>query len=225
MSTNDIVKNSIYESLINGMGFSFWNACIVLAVSCLIAICIFMLYKNMSKSTFYSKDLNITLSGVVVVTAVIMIAMQSSLVVSLGMVGALSIVRFRTAIKNPLDLLYLFWAISSGIICGVRLYTLGVILCIIMTLLIFLLGKIPNSKASELVILRISLEKDLDSITAIVKKHCKYTKESSIIVKNGEQEIIYEVRSNKRAELVNALNGESGVISASWLEHHGEMRA
>lgn len=225
MSANDVIKNSIYESLTNGMGFSFWNACIVFAVSCLVAIYIFMLYRNMSKSAFYSKDLNIALAGVVVVTAAIMIAMQTNLVVSLGMVGALSIVRFRTAIKNPLDLLYLFWAISSGIICGVRLYTLGVLLCIIMTLLIFLLGKIPNSKASELVILRISVEKDLETVAAILKKHCKYTKESSIIVKNGEQEIVYEVRSNKRAELVNALNSESGVISVSWLEHHGEMRA
>lgn len=224
MSANDVIKNSVYESLKNGMGFSFWNACIILAIACLIGAYLFVLYKNMSKSAFYSKDLNITLAGIVVITAAIMIAMQSNLVVSLGMVGALSIVRFRTAIKNPLDLLYLFWAISAGIICGVELYTLSVILCIVMTFLIFLLDKITNSKTNELVIIRISIKKDLNDITAILKEHCKYLKETSISVKNGEQEIIYELRTSKRPVLISALSREAGVLAVNWLEHHGEMR-
>lgn len=224
MSFNDVIESNVFEGFMQGAGFSFWNTCIVLAVACLIGIYIFGLYKNMSKAAFYSKDLNITLAGIVVVTAAIMIAMQSSLVVSLGMVGALSIVRFRTAIKNPMDLLYLFWAITAGIICGVRLYTLSAILCIIMTFLIFLLGKIPNSKASELMIIRVSEGKDLDRISTVVKKHCRYAKESSIIIKNKEHEIIYEIRSDKRNDLINALNNEGGIISINWLEHQGEMR-
>lgn len=224
MSANDVIKNSVYESLKNGMGFSFWNACIILAVACLVGVYLFMIYRFMSKSAFYSKDLNITLAGIVVITAAIMIAMQSNLVVSLGMVGALSIVRFRTAIKNPLELLYLFWAISAGIICGVELFTLSVILCIVMTVVIFSLDKLSNSKANELVVIRVSTEKSIDEITAILKENCRYLKESSITVKNGEQEIIYELRTNKRATLIGALNSEKGVMAVSWLEHHGEMR-
>lgn len=224
MSANDVIKNSVYESLKSGMGFSFWNACIILAVACLIGIYLFMLYRYTAKSAFYSKDLNITLAGIVVVTAAIMIAMQSNLVVSLGMVGALSIVRFRTAIKNPLELLYLFWAISAGIICGVELYTLSVILCIVMTVAILLLDKVSNSKTNELVVIRVSMKKNLDEITAILKENCRYLKESSITIKNGEQELIYELRTNKRTHLLSALSKEKGVLAVNWLEHHGEMR-
>lgn len=81
------------------------------------------------------------------------------MIVSLGMVGALSIVRFRNAVKNPLDLLYLFWAISAGIIVGVGLYILAIVLCIIMTVLLLILDLIPNFKAPDLLVLHGAEEK------------------------------------------------------------------
>lgn len=160
MSVTDVIKDGVYEKLAGGTGLSYWDIVIILAVSCLVGIYIYLIYKNFSKSEFYSRDLNITMAGMAVVVAAIMIAMQSNLLVSLGMVGALSIVRFRTAIKSPIDLLYLFWSISAGIICGVGLYVLGAVLCIIMTLLIFILGKIPNNKAPQLLVIRMSGDAD-----------------------------------------------------------------
>lgn len=226
MQMIDIIKSSVYDSFMQSAGLSFWDICVVLVMACLMGIYISGLYKNTSKSSFYSKDLNITMAGVVVVTSGIMIAMQTNLIVSLGMVGALSIVRFRTAIKNPMDLLYLFWAICEGIICGVKLYVLGILLCIIMTILILLLGKIPNNKASELIIIRASSEKEPASIIEIVKNYCRYVKESSFIARNGEYEIIYEVRvqTHKRHELIGVLNNDEKITSVNWLEHKGEMR-
>lgn len=224
MSIKDIIKDSIYQRFAGGSGMSFWEIVTILAVSCIVGIYIYFIYKNFSKSEFYSRDLNITIAGLAVVVAAIMIAMQSNLLVSLGMVGALSIVRFRTAIKSPIDLLYLFWSISAGIICGVGLYVLGAALCIIMTLLIFILGKIPNSKAPQLLVVRLATDADSAKVSQAVSDHSKYSKVKSTIVKNGEREIIYEIRSTDQDALIIQLNGIAGMKSINLLEHHGEVR-
>ena len=141
MSVKDVIKNSVYESLGGGTTMSAKTVILILLIACLMGVYIFLVYKLSSKTAFYSKDLNLTIAGMPVIVAAIMIAMQSNLLVSLGMVGALSIVRFRNALKNPLDLLYLFWAISAGIITGVGLYVLALVLSFIMTLLLFLIDK------------------------------------------------------------------------------------
>ena len=127
MSVKDVIKNSVYESLGGGTTMTAQTVILILMVSCLAGVYLYFVYKLSAKTAFYSKDMNITIAGMPVIVAAIMIAMQSNLLVSLGMVGALSIVRFRSAVKNPLDLLYLFWAISAGIITGVGLYVLALV--------------------------------------------------------------------------------------------------
>ena len=129
MSVKDVIKQSVYESLGGGTNLSVPNIAVILMISCLLGVYLFGIYKTTSKAAFYSKDLNITIAGMPIIVSAIMIAMQSNLLVSLGMVGALSIVRFRSAVKNPLDLLYLFWSISAGIIAGVGLTVLAILLC------------------------------------------------------------------------------------------------
>lgn len=188
----------------------------ILFFSCLVGMYIYFIYKLFTKSAFYSKDFNITIAGV---------AMQSSLVVALGMVGALSIVRFRTAIKNPLDLLYLFWAISAGIICGVSLYALAAALCIIMTVLIFVLNRLPNSKAPTLAIIRMDKECQIDNVTSILKKNSKGMRENSAMAKNGEREIIYELISPDADKIVDQMDKIEGIVSVQILRHAGEMRS
>ena len=188
--------------------------------SCLVGMYIYFIYKLFTKSAFYSKDFNITIAGVAII-----IAMQSSLVVALGMVGALSIVRFRTAIKNLLDLLYLFWAISAGIICGVSLYALAAALCIIMTVLIFVLNRLPNSKAPTLAIIRMDKECQIDNVTSILKKNSKGMRENSAMAKNGEREIIYELISPDADKIVDQMDKIEGIVSVQILRHAGEMRS
>ena len=133
MNFNDAIKKSVLE------GFSYAdmsNAKIftTLIITFLIAVYIFIVYKKVTKSAFYFKNFNISMAIISVVTAGIILAMQSSIVISLGMVGALSIVRFRTAIKDPMDLLFLFWSIGTGIICGAGLYKIAVILAVLVTI-------------------------------------------------------------------------------------------
>ncbi len=207
MSVKDVIKNSVYESLGGGTTMSAKTVILILLIACLMGVYIFLVYKLSSKTAFYSKDLNLTIAGMPVIVAAIMIAMQSNLLVSLGMVGALSIVRFRNALKNPLDLLYLFWAISAGIITGVGLYVLALVLSFIMTLLLFLIDKIPSAKAPELLVLR-GTDQDIDytSLYDLIRSRCRYYKEKARSTKNNETELIIEIRTKEKNLLLQDLN-------------------
>lgn len=225
MSVKDVIKNNVYESFGGGTGLSAWSILIILAAACLIGCYIFMIYKFSSKAAFYSKDLNITLAGMTLITAGIMIAMQSNLLISLGMVGALSIVRFRNAVKNPMDLLYLFWAISAGIICGVGLYALAIMLCAAMTVLLLILEAIPFSKASSLLVIRgDSAHMDCEYIKDIVKKYSKYVKEKSRSIKNNETELIIEVKTAAPEKMLKELSEGNRMLRIHFLTHDGESR-
>lgn len=225
MSVKDVIKSSVYQSLGGGTDLSVKAILLALASACILGLYIFAVYKHSSKAAFYSRDLNITIAGMPIVIAAIMIAMQSNLLVSLGMVGALSIVRFRTAVRNPLDLLYLFWSISTGIICGVNLQILALLLCIIMTVLILALQLVPASKASAVLVLRTSAK---DTDWARVKETvCLYAgnvKEKSRSCQSGETEAIYELRVKDEEALLEALNGYDKLSQISLLAHDGEYR-
>lgn len=225
MSVKDVIKSSVYESFGGGTGLAAANIVFILAVACLIGLYIFMIYKLSGKAAFYSKDLNITLAGMTLVVAAIMIAMQSNLIVSLGMVGALSIVRFRNAVKNPMDLLYLFWSVSAGIICGVGLYVLALLLCIAMTVMLLILEAIPNSKASSLLVIRASsADIDCENINSVVKKYSKYAKEKSRSIKNQETELIIELKTSCSEALLRELSETNKSAQINLLSHDGEYR-
>ena len=225
MSVKDVIKNSVYESLGGGTNLSAMNIALIIVIACLIGLYIFMVYKLTSKSAFYSKDLNVTMAGMPLIIAAIMIAMQSNLLVSLGMVGALSIVRFRNAVKNPLDLLYLFWSVSAGIIVGVGLYILAFILCIIMTILLLVLDMIPNAKAPDLLVLRGTTdEMDYEKLEEILKACSRYHKEKSRTIKNGETELIIEIRPSKKEELLRKLDDTKKFTQINCISHDGERR-
>ena len=225
MSIKDVIKNSVYESLGGGTNLSAKSILLLLVIAALVGIYIFMVYKLSSKSAFYSKDLNVTLAGMPIIVAAIMIAMQSNLLVSLGMVGALSIVRFRSAVKNPMDLLYLFWSISVGIIVGVGLYLLSFVLCIVMTVLLLVLDLVPNAKAPDLLVLRaVAEEIAYEDLERLLKEKCKYHKEKSRCIKNGETELIIEMKTAKKEELLEALSGIKCLTQINCISHDGECR-
>lgn len=225
MSAKDVIKSSVYESFLGNGSLTVPTIFLILGISTVIGLYIFWIYKSCSQTDFYSKDLNITIAGMPIVVAAIMIAMQTNLIVSLGMVGALSIVRFRNAVKNPLDLLFLFWAVSSGIICGVGLYVLSIILCIIMTILILLLQMIPNAKGTSVLLIRTWEENvDWDEINKIIFKYGKNVKEKSNSYRNGETEVIYELTTSAKTELLSALRANKDLTQINFLSHDGEYR-
>jgi len=224
MSIKDVIKSSIYASLGGSEDMPLTVVILVLAIACIIGAYIFFAYKFFCNTEFYSKDLNISIAVMPIIIAAIMLAMQSNLLVSLGMVGALSIVRFRTAVKNPMDLSYLFWAISAGIICGVRLYALAIVLCCIMTIAIWVMKHIPGIKAPGVLVVRGKDNADLDEIEKVIKEKVKYVKPKTNRVVGESFESIYEVIVSDRTSLLNELKSIEGIDSVSWLEHSGEMR-
>ena len=138
MSFQDMFKNSVLEGF-TSMDISAGRIMATFVVTCVLACYIFLIYRLMTRKSFYSKGFNVSLAAISVITAAIILAMQSNLVISLGMVGALSIVRFRTAIKDPMDLVFLFWSISIGIICGAGLYEVALLTCLVVTVLVLVL--------------------------------------------------------------------------------------
>ena len=152
---SDIFKKSFLQGFTGG-DISTGRIAATLIVTALIALYIFVIYRVVTRKTFYSKTFNISLTALAVITAAIILAMQSNLVISLGMVGALSIIRFRTAIKDPMDLVFLFWSISIGIICGAGLYEIAVITSLLVTVGIILLDMIPTSKAPMMLVVNAS---------------------------------------------------------------------
>lgn len=225
MSFKDIIKSSVYENLGGGTGLSASMIVLTMGIAILIGMYIFMVYRTSSKAAFYSKDLNITIAGMPVIIAAIMIAMQSNFIVSLGMVGALSIVRFRNALKNPLDLLYLFWSVSAGIVCGVGLKLLAVVLCMMMTLLIFILQLIPNFRPSSILVLRSESEEiNWLEIKKIINHYGKNVKQKSRTIQHGVTEIIYELTIGSEEELISELRKLNQLAEISFLSYDGEFR-
>ena len=197
----------------------------MILAAAIIGFYVFLVYKNQSRAAFYSKDINMTIAGLPIIVCAIMIAMQSNLIVSLGMVGALSIVRFRNAVKNPLDLLYFFWTISAGILCGVGLIVLAIFLCAAMTGMILLLSVIPNSRAASVLVLRSSKDDlDLSVVLELLKQNGKNVKEKSRSYQSGQNEIIYELTVNDEEELINKLKNNKSIEQIHFLSHDGEYR-
>lgn len=223
MNFSDVIKKSVLE------GFSYADlstAKIIttLLITFLIAVYIFFVYKKITKSAFYFKNFNVSMAIISVVTAGIILAMQSSIVISLGMVGALSIVRFRTAIKDPMDLLFLFWSIGTGIICGAGLYKIAIILAVLVTVGILILDMLPVRISPYLLIINADTKEVEDEITDTVKKLAgAYKLKSKNITKDG-MDLILEVKAGKEKELVDRLSGMKGITAVSLLAHDGEVK-
>ena len=117
MNYIDIFKKSFLEGYASS-NLTVKSILVCMAITILISAYIFFVYRLINRNSFYNKNFNMSLPAIAIITAAIILTIQSNIVISLGMVGALSIVRFRTAIKDPMDLVFLFWSISVGIICG-----------------------------------------------------------------------------------------------------------
>lgn len=225
MSTKDVIKNNILESLAGGTYLDAKTILGILFFAALIGVYVYLVYRFSAKKAFYSKDLNITMAGMPIIVAAIMIAMQANLLVSLGMVGALSIVRFRTAVKNPFDLLFLFWTISAGIICGVNLKALALVLCAVMTILILVLQTVPQMSAPSVLLIRGDMKKaEWEDIKACVQENTKTAKLQTEGFKSGQMELIYEVRVKADSGLISELQKFEHLQGVNLLTHDGEFR-
>lgn len=222
MSFKDIFKKSFLEGFAT-TEITTTTIVAAMAIACALAFYIFLTYRVVTRKTFYSKNFNITLAGITVITAALILTMQSSVVLSLGMVGALSIVRFRTAIKDPIDLMFLFWSISVGIICGAGLAQVAVILSVVLTLGILILDQMPVAKAPMILVVNaedFSVEKAVCNAVSEFVKH--YHVKSRNMTRNT-LDLVIELRTDRGREVVQKVMAVEGVTSVSLLSHDGEV--
>ncbi len=222
MSTKDLIKQSIIENFTTDI--SKMTILIIMLVAIIMGIYIFIVYRLAVNNEFYSKDFNRTVALIVVVTAAVVLAIQSNLVISLGMVGALSIVRFRTAVKNPLDLLFLFWSISTGIICGTGLFLIALVLCVVMTGGLFILGKIESPLRLGLIVVNIQNIDDMYRVKETIEKFTNFSREKSKTIGKNHIELIMEYKTKQEQELVKTLSEMTFISSFSLINYDRENR-
>ena len=219
-------KNIFKNSFLNGwqnQQLTTEGVLVTLLITTCIALYIFFAYRILTRKTFYSKNFNISVACVSIITAAIIITIQSNIVISLGMVGALSIVRFRTAIKNPMDLMFLFWSISVGIICGAGFSIYAICLSLVLTICIVCLNYLPIAKAPMILVVSST---NLNSEPDIMKSLEVFCKHPHVKARNLTKETLnltIELSTNNGGELVAKVLTINGVTNASLLSHDGEV--
>ena len=222
MGFKDVFKKSFLEGF-TSMDITTAKIVATLFVSALLALYVFAIYRLVTRTVFYSKNFNISLAAMSIITAAIILAMQSNLVISLGMVGALSIVRFRTAIKDPMDLVFMFWSISIGIICGAGLYEVALVTSVAVTVFILVLDMIPVSKAPMMLVINSSQMDGEQQILDVVGKYSKSYKVKSRNLSKGRLDMVVELRVKDESALVSEVAALEGMIGASLIAHDGEV--
>ena len=223
MSIKDAIKKSVLQEFTDP-AVTMGDIAASLGMAAVLALYIYLIYKLVTRSAFYSRDFNKSLAMLPVITAGILLAMQSSFVISLGSVGALSIVRFRNAVKDSMDLVFLFWSISIGIVCGAKLYALAVLLSLVLTVLVFVLDFIPAAKSPMLLVMNGSDASVETTLQPILKQQAKAAHVKSRNLTTAGIDLIVELRPNDPAALVQACAALPGVQSVSLLDHDGQIR-
>lgn len=222
MSFSDIFKKDFLASY-TSESISVPHITAVLLITAVIAFYIFMVYRLITKKTFYSKNFNISLAAIAVITAGIILAVQSSIVISLGMVGALSIVRFRTAIKEPMDLCFLFWSIAVGICCGAHMTEVALVLSAVLTILVIVLDRLPVGRAPMILVANLKNSRGEPDFIRKVSEFCRYYKVKSRNMTAGRCNLVMEVRASKEYEMMQEIEKLDFVESASLVSHDGEV--
>ena len=222
MGFKDVFKKSFLEGF-TSMDITTGKIAATLIVTALLALYIFAIYRLVTRKVFYSKNFNISLAVMSLITSAIILAMQYNLVISLGMVGALSIVRFRTAIKDPMDLAFLFWSISIGIICGAGLYEIALVTSVGVTVFILVLDMLPVGKAPMMLVVNSSEMNGEKAVLDVVGKYARYYKVKSRNLSKGRLDLVIELKVKEESALVSEVAALDGMLSASMISHDGEV--
>lgn len=220
MTFNDIFKSSFLE---NVSSISMFDMLLTIALSFGIGLFIFLIYKKTYRGVMYSAGFGTTLIALTMITSIVILAVTSNVVLSLGMVGALSIVRFRTAIKDPLDIAFLFWSIGAGIILAAGMIPLAVIgsVCIGLILLVFVNRK-SHTHPYMIILNCENHDTEVKAREFIAENVTRSTIKSKSAVK-GAVEMNIEVRLKEdNTDFINNLSEMSGVNSAVIVSYNGD---
>ncbi|CUM91957.1 MULTISPECIES: DUF4956 domain-containing protein [Turicibacter] len=221
LNFSDIFKSSFMENI---SAFSVLDTIIALTLAFVIGLFIMAVYKKTFKGVMYSHSFCVSLLALNLITTLIILAITSNVILSLGMVGALSIVRFRSAIKEPLDIAFLFWSISAGIVIGAGLIPLAVFGSLFIGIILVLFINRQTTDNPYLLVLSClndeSEKEALKTVNAYVKKHV--IKSKTVSAQNGI-EVTVEIRLKEmETKFVNEISQISGVKNAVLVSYNGD---
>ena len=220
MSFSDIFKSSFLE---NVTSVSLTDMLLALVLAFGVGMFIFLIYKKTYAGVMYSSSFGVTLVALTMITTLVILAVTSNVVLSLGMVGALSIIRFRAAIKEPLDIAFLFWAIAVGIVLAAGFIPLAVIGSVIIGLILLVFANRKSSANPYIVVLTCDDQKAEQKAMALLEENTRRCVCKSKTVRAGQVELNLEVRLNdENTDFVNRLSALPGVQSAVLVSYNGD---
>ena len=220
MSFKDIFKSSFLENITS---VSMTDMVIALGMAFALGLFIFFIYKKSYSGVMYSPSFGITLIALSMITTLLIMTVMSNVVLSLGMVGALSIVRFRTAVKEPMDIAFLFWAVSVGIVLAAGLIPLAVFGSIFIGAVLFAFSRRKTSDSPYILVVRCESGEAEAATKQFVKEHVKRLSLKSKSVDGGCVELNYEVRLIKDdSTFVNELETMPGVLRVVLVSYNGD---
>lgn len=223
MTFKDIFKSSFLDNVTE---FSVTDILLAMLFACIIGLFIFFIYKKTFTGVMYSTGFALTLVGLTLVTTLVILAVTSNVVLSLGMVGALSIVRFRTAIKEPTEIVFLFWSIAAGIVIGAGLIPMALIGSIIIgaILLIFANRRIHDNPY-VLVVSCTEADAEKSALELIGRSTARHQIKTKTVSRDAV-ELTVEVRmKDASTDFINQLLGIAGVRNAALVSYNGEYTA
>ena len=206
----DIFKSSFLERLDS---VSLLDTALALVLAFLLGLFIFLVYKRSYSGVMYSPSFGVTL----------ILAVTSNIVLSLGMVGALSIVRFRTAIKEPMDIAFLFWSIAAGIVLAAGLIPLAVLGSLFVGAVLLVFSRQKNGESPYILVVRCASPREEEQVRALVEARVRRLNLKSKAVSPGEIELNFEVRLREAdTGFVNELGAMSGVDHVVLVSYNGD---
>ena len=220
MTFSDIFKSNF---LANVTSVTLLDMFLALALSFAIGLFIFLIYKKTYAGVMYSASFGVTLIAMTMISTFVILAVTSNVVLSLGMVGALSIVRFRTAIKEPMDIAFLFWAIAAGIVLAAGMIPLAVIGSVIIGIIILVFANRKAHTNPYIVVLQCENHDSETKATDFLKEHTCRMNVKSKSVQKGAIELNLEIRlKDATTDFMNELAEMNGVRNAVLVSYNGD---
>ncbi len=220
MTFNDIFKSSFLENI---SSVSLLDMGIALVLAFCLGLFIFLVYKKTFNGVMYSSSFGVTLIALTMITTVVILAVTSNVVLSLGMVGALSIVRFRTAIKEPLDIAFLFWSIGVGIVLAAGMIPLAVIGSVIIGIILLVFVNKKSHTHPYIVVIRCENHEAEAQAKEFLKGKTERCVVKSKSAQKGEIELNMEIRlKDDNTDFINAIADMNGVHSAVLVSYNGD---
>ncbi len=220
MTFKDIFKSSFLD---NVSSISIFDMVLALVLAFGLGLFIFFIYKKTYAGVMYSSSFGVTLVALTMITTLVILAVTSNVVLSLGMVGALSIVRFRTAIKEPLDIAFLFWAIAAGIVLAAGMIPLAVFGSVLIGIILLIFANRKDMANPYIVVLTCNGHESEEKALAYLKGKTKRCTVKSKSAQKGSVELNLEVRLlSDDTDFINELSDLDGVQSAVLVSYNGD---